>query len=297
MLDLLARVLPPVVKNRLERSGNKLLSYYNARFSTVEKSALRRVLHEIGIRPGDIVFVHSSFDQMGAIRATPLEIIEVLCEAAGVSGTILMPTFPMTGSSQAYLDQHPFFDWHRTPSRSGLLTEIFRRMPGTERSMHPTHPVAARGAAANWLTEGHERSEAPFDEHSPFQKLFQLDALILCIGRFRAMTFRHLADHLFQDKIAYPIYRDQPTKVRAIGKDGGEYHIITKAHNQDLACDHQLVLARMAREGTLKTAELSRIPVAIVRVQTYVESYQRYYALGLFHHYIMSRQAIPRLGD
>jgi aminoglycoside 3-N-acetyltransferase len=297
ILDRLARALPPALKNRLKKSRNKLLFYYRERLPAVEKSALRQALYKLGIRPGDVVFVHSSLDQMRAIRATPVQIIEILCEAVGTSGTIVMPTFPMTGTSQAYLEQHPVFDWRRTPSRAGLLTEIFRRMPGTERSLHPTHSVAARGAAAKWLTEGHERCEGPFDERSPFQKLFQMDALILSIGQFSAMTFRHLADHLLQNKIPYAIYSDQPTNVRVIGKGGEAYDIFTKVHNPDLDCNHQIVLTRMAQEGTLKTAKVSRIPLAIVPVQTYVQAYQRYYALGLFHHYLKSRQATLTLKD
>lgn len=288
----MTRILPPAVINRLRETRNALLFYLES-LASVEQSVLRRALQDLGLRPGDLVFIHSSYDQMRSIRATPLEIIEILCEAVGDSGTVVMPTFPMSGLSQDYLDHHPFFDWRRTPSRSGILTEIFRRMPGTERSLHPTHPVAARGAAAMWLTEGHDRSETPFDEYSPFQRLQQCNAFILSIGRFDAMTFRHLADHLIQDKVVYPIYADRLTTVRMIGKRGEEHRILTKAHNPDIACDHQVVLDRMAREGLLRTAKVGRVPLSLFRLQQYMDAYQRYYSLGLFRHYLKSQQVTP----
>lgn len=286
------RVLPPAVVERLRKSRNTLLFYLEGLFS-VEKPALRWTLHDLGIRPGDIVFVQSSYDQMRSIRATPSEIIEILCEAVGNSGTIVMPTFPMSGLSQHHLEQHPFFDWRRTPSQSGILSEIFRRMPGTERSVHPSHPVAARGAAAAWLTKDHDRSETPFDEHSPFQKLLQCNALILTIGRFKAMTFRHLADHLLQDKIPYPIYSDRPTSVRVIDKEGNEHQLLVKGHNPDIACNHQLVLDRMAREGLLRRAKVGRVRLSLMDTQQYIDAYDRYYTGEAFCHYLKSRHADP----
>src|SRR5262249_40870675 len=136
------------------------------------------------------------------------------------------------------------FDWKRTPSRAGMLTEVFRRMSGTRRSIHPTHPVAARGRLAAWLTEDHERSEAPFDERSPFHKLLEVNARILSIGHFEAMTLRHFADHCIRDLIPYPIYSDRLTEVKVIGPDGASSSMLTRAHNPDLGCDHRVVMAR-----------------------------------------------------
>jgi aminoglycoside 3-N-acetyltransferase len=208
-----------------------------------------------------------------------------MSEAVGSSGTIVMPTFPMSGLSQDYLDQNPTFDWRRTPSRAGILTELFRRMPGTERSLHPTHPVGARGPIARWLTQDHECSITPFDERSPFQKLLELNTLVLRIGRFEAMTFRHLADHLLQNKIAYSIYSSRLATVQTIGKDGKKYIVTTKAHNPNVACNHEIVLDRMAREGLLKSAQAGRVPLALVSLKQYINSYHRYYAEGLLRHY------------
>jgi aminoglycoside 3-N-acetyltransferase len=284
-------LLPQVTSNRLKRTWTKLQFYRNQGFSSVDKTEVRRALGEVGIREGDILFVHSSFDQMQSIRATPVEIVQILCDAVGVSGTIVMPTFPMSGLSQDYLDQNPVFDWRRTPSRAGMLTEIFRRMPGTERSLHPTHPVAARGPIAAWLTQGHECSLTPFDEQSPFQKLLQLDSNILRIGKFEAMTFRHLADHLIQNKIPYPIYTNDTKKTGAIGKDGKHYVILTKAHNPDIECSHGVVLDRMAREGLLKSAMAGRVPLTLVRVKQYIETYHRCHTEGLLRHYSKSQDA------
>lgn len=287
-MDLLAplkHILPNAAIQTLRESRNTVAFHLGGLFS-VKKAVFQRALHDLGIQPEDILFVQSSYDQMRSIQATPMEIIEILRETVGSTGTVVMPTFPMSGSSQEYLDEHPVFDWRRTPSRSGILTEIFRRIPGTERSIHPTHPVAAAGAAAAWITEGHDRSETPFDENSPFQKMLQRNALILCIGQFKAMTFRHLADHLIRDKIPYPIYSNSLTKVRLFGKDGKERLIFTMGHHPDIACDHQIVTERMAREGFLRRTRIGRVALFVVGVQQYIDAYHNYYTRGLFRHYL-----------
>jgi len=285
----LKRILPPPTINKLRQGCNSFLYYLDHAFA-VDKGNLASALYDLGIRSGDVVYVRSSYDDMRSIRATPMEIIEILAEAVGATGTVVMPTYPMGGLSQAYLDQHPFFDWRRTPSRSGILTEVFRRMAGTERSINPTHPVAARGALAKWLTEGHECSAMPFDEHSPFQKLLQMNASVLSMGRFDSMTLRHFADHLIQDQIPYPIYNERPVRVRVIDKNGNESFIITKAHNPNLGCDHRIVLRHMIREGIVKHAKVGRVPLSLVRVQPYIAAYRRYNSTGLFRHYLKSPQ-------
>jgi aminoglycoside 3-N-acetyltransferase len=293
-MRLLKQILPQAVQIRL-RSGWKTVSFYRDRLCSVNKEVFRQALRELGLQPGEIVFVHSAYGQMRSIRATPLEIIEILCQVMGDAGTVVMPTFPMRGSSQAYLDQHPFFDWRRTPSRSGLLTEVFRRMPGTERSLHPTHPVAARGAAAAaWLTSGHEHSRTPFDEHSPFQKLLLRDAFILSLGHFDAMTFRHLADHLIQDEIRHPLYSDQSTIVRAIGKDGKEHSILTRGHYPNITCNHKIVLDRMSREGLRQTAKVGRVPLSLIRARAYIEAYHRCHLQGLICYSLKQIPSFPR---
>jgi aminoglycoside 3-N-acetyltransferase len=295
-MRLLRQILPQSVQIQL-RSGWRTVSFYRDRLCSVNKEVFRRALRDLGLQPGEIVFVHSAYGQMRSIRATPLEIIEILCQVMGDAGTVVMPSFPMRGSSQTYLDQHPFFDWRRTPSRSGLLPEVFRRMPGTERSLHPTHPVAARGAAAAWLTSGHEHSRTPFDEHSPFHKLLLRDAFVLSLGHFDAMTFRHLADHLIQDEIRYPLYSDRSTSVRAIGKDGKEHFILTRGHNPNITCNHKIVLDRMFREGLRRTAKVGRVQLSLVRARAYIEAYHRCHLQGLICYSLKADHLVPARAD
>src|SRR5262249_12819822 len=153
-----------------------------------------------------------------------------------------------------------------------LLTEVFRRMPGAVRSLHPTHPVSARGPAAERITRGHERSATPFDEHSPFQRMLDAGADILGVGILSAMTFRHLAHHQIHDRLPYPIYSGRPTAARVIDRDGTAREIVTQGHNPRLSCEYASVLDRMARAGRIRRARAGRVPISLVSAAEYVET-------------------------
>ena len=285
LATLIRRMLPESVTGwvRVGRVGARAAW---ERLHSVDGRGFARALRRVGVRPGSVLFVHSAYDQMTSVRCAPLEVIRILGEAVGEAGTVVMPTFPMAGRSQDHLDSGAVFDVRRTPSRAGLLTEVFRRMPGAVRSLHPTHPVSARGPAAERITLGHERSATPFDEHSPFQRMLDAGADVLGIGTLSAMTFRHLADHQIQDRLPYPIYSGCPTAARVVDRDGTTREILTQGHNPRLGCEHAAVLDRMARAGRLRRGYAGRVPMFLVSVAEYVATYHRAQADGLVRYTI-----------
>ncbi len=55
-----------------------------------EREKLRQDLSVLGVKEGDAVLVHSSMKALGT-KLSPEEVIDVLQEAVGESGTLLMP--------------------------------------------------------------------------------------------------------------------------------------------------------------------------------------------------------------
>ena len=64
---------------------------------------VKRGLIEVGVVPGDILMVHSSFDSFAGFRGTPAQIIRTLQDVVGPAGTVLMPTLPFSGSERMAL--------------------------------------------------------------------------------------------------------------------------------------------------------------------------------------------------
>lgn len=228
---------------------------------------------------GRVVFLHSAWSAAKPWRIGAQEFLELLCQTIGHGGTLVTPAYPMTGSSQAYLESNPVFDWRLTPSETGVLTELLRSMPGSDRSLHPTHSVVARGALASWITKGHERCETPFNEHSPFQKMYDCQAVVVNVG-IHLMTFRHLADHFLKEELPHPVYAERSVRVRLIDREGGVHHLETRGHNPDYRVDYTRVVRRLCDQGKLSRLQLGGVAVDIVPVRPFVDEYCRAFRDG-----------------
>ena len=122
----------------------------------------------IGLRPGDRVVVHSS---LRAVGLDADELIDGLLAAVGPQGLVVMPTF--TYDNERFAPD--------TPSRTGALTEVFRRRQDAVRSAHPTYSVAAIGEGAAELLDGHVRVGATAID-SPLDRLAARGGLVLLLG-------------------------------------------------------------------------------------------------------------------
>jgi aminoglycoside 3-N-acetyltransferase len=166
---------------------------------TLSREALAAALRQLGMVPGATVMVHCSMDEV-ARRVPGLDAVELarlLQGLLGEQGTLLMPTSPFVGSQEDYAARAPVFDVRRTPSRLGLLSEVFRRLPEVRRSLHPTHSVAASGRLAEELLATHHLGTA-FGETSPFYRLRHHGGLVLGlgVGLRRAFTILHVVEEL-----------------------------------------------------------------------------------------------------
>ena len=158
-----------------------------------------RFLADLGVREGDVLLVHSAMDCFVGFDGRATQIIQTLQKALGPEGTLLMPTLPFSGTAVEYAKSDPVFDVRRTPSKTGMLTELFRRMPGVVRSVHPTHPVAAWGARAESMIVDHHACGTPCGRQSPFGRLLDVDGRILFLGPgIEVMTFFHTIEEIME---------------------------------------------------------------------------------------------------
>jgi len=130
---------------------------------TVSFEDLVRGFEEIGVRPGDVVFVHASLSSFGYVDGGVDMLIEALLAAVGPGGTLAMPGF----SFQLTNVPSPVFDVRFTPCWASKIYERFRLRKGVSRSHHATHSVCATGVRAAELTATH--SVTPCGPESPFR--------------------------------------------------------------------------------------------------------------------------------
>lgn len=168
-------------------------------------SGLKLTVERHGVRHGDTLMVHSSLSKITVIDdlvqgRQPLHvtepptgaalILETLREAVGEAGTIVLPTFPKYENEPEYLSpqndgrQRLCFDPARTPSKSGLLTEVFRQSRGSVRSRFPIQTVSANGPLAVDIVRGNANGIGGLvhGPNSPYGRLVAHKAWVISIG-------------------------------------------------------------------------------------------------------------------
>ncbi len=223
---------------------------------TLDEAGFRALLAAVGFSRGSVVLVHSSMDILArrVPGLDPVRIIGIFQELLGAEGTLAMPTLPFTGRQLPYVDSNPTFDTRRTPSRSGLLTEVFRRMPGVVRSRHPVSPVAAWGARSGELTRDHHRGTG-FGETSPYWRLAKAGGLEIGLGTPFWATFSllHVAEERDPSTRAFAYDFEQPPRLMKMIEPSGvtwfEHRPLRGDRNRDFAGVERILLA----DGTIRS--------------------------------------------
>lgn len=146
----------------------------------VTRAMLESGLRELGLCSGDIVVAHSALRSFGWLEGGEDTVIEALLSCLGPAGTLCMPTLTYGTYSRRHLP--PPFDPASTPGIVGRVPERFRQRPGVERSLHPTHSVAACGSRALELLSGHDRSPTPCGPDSPWGRMARAGGSVLMMG-------------------------------------------------------------------------------------------------------------------
>ena len=150
-------------------------------------------LRALELQPGDMVQVHSSLSSFGHVEGGPQAVVDALLEVVGTEGTLMVPTFNHC-CREAFDDAHEIFDLRTTRSVNGAITEAVRSRPEAHRSLHPTHPYAAIGPQAEWLTSEHLEVRT-FGARSPLGKLISSGGKICMMGvGMNSCTAAHVAE-------------------------------------------------------------------------------------------------------
>lgn len=174
------------------------------------------VLKRLGIKKGDVVFVHSDISVFGKLlmfdkKLLLQTLIDSIKESVGEEGTIIMPTFTYS------FDKNETYNIKSTKSTVGVMTEYFRKQREVSRTIHPSHSVAVGGKHKKSLLS---ISKDTFDKNSIFGKLHKLNGKLIFFGTpfHEACTFIHYIEQMH--KVPYRYMRKYKGKII---KDGREY--------------------------------------------------------------------------
>lgn len=156
--------------------------------NTISVETLVRELLQLGVTPGGILLVHTSFSNVKPVEGGPEGLIRALRTALGAQGTLVMP-------SMSYDDDHPFEKTVSPCPEMGVVADTFWRIPGVMRSDN-NHAFAAVGPLAERILAPHP-IEHPHGLDSPVGRVYELDGQVLLLGvGHDSNTTIHLAENL-----------------------------------------------------------------------------------------------------
>ena len=232
----------------------------------VTRQEIVRGLRALGLEAGASALVHSSLSSFGYVEGGADAVIDALLETVGPQGTVLVPT--LTGSEKLHADNPPVYDPTATPCWTGHIPETFRQRPEAVRSLHPTHSVAAIGARARELTEGHEYSMTPCGPDSPYGRLAAAGGYVLLLGvTHGSNTTLHLAE-----EIAGVPYHMQPGLVAARVIANGEGRTIhLMIHRYGAGREFERMEPIFSERGIQREGQIGAAHVRLIDARRMVE--------------------------
>ena len=216
---LSCRALPEVLARQIYWRFPLLQDLYGRMRRTQPKTTkyldlnhLAKEFGKAGIQKGACLMVHSSTSGIGLLNngkaidnqlQVASELLKFLRSAIGPTGTLLMPTHPYYRDDPGFkfdkTDLRLTYDPVRTPSKVGLLTEIFRRSPGAIRSRHPLSSVTAAGPLGELIIGGFpETGDLPHGRNSAYKRFCDAGGFVVGINvpLINALTIVHVAEEL-----------------------------------------------------------------------------------------------------
>jgi aminoglycoside 3-N-acetyltransferase len=172
----------------------------------VTRSQLVRDLRVLGVRPGDVLMVHTRLSVLGWVVGGSGTVVQALLDALGPDGTLMayagweddsydLHDLPEAWQA-AYRAELPAFDRRTSEAvkENGVLPERIRTWPGAVRSRQPEASMVAIGARAEWITADHPWDD-PYGPGSPLAKLVEAYGKVLMLGApLDTITLLHHAE-------------------------------------------------------------------------------------------------------
>lgn len=182
--------------------------------------------------PRDHVYVvHSSLLKFGLVEGGVAGVHRCLMDALGDEATLLMPAFTLSfGRSRTW-------DYHGSPAETGALTEYYRKLPGTRRTVHPMHSLSVSGLHAEAFASCTNLSS--FGPGSPYALLVEMDAINIALGtEFEGgATFLHHTEE--EAEVPYRFHKEFPGNV--VGEDGETLQQVFTMFARDISRTHEYV--------------------------------------------------------
>ena len=166
-------------------------------------------LKAFGIKEGDTMVVHSSYDALKVTRKLPRDINHELLSIVGTSGNLVMPvnrTYSKTDSLRLYetVSDIDVLDVNKTKVSTGALGFMLMRHPEAVKSRYPINSIVAVGALSKEMTQKNLEGDkpTPCGTNSAWKYCHDLNAYIIGLGidLTHSLTMTHVVEDAWENE-------------------------------------------------------------------------------------------------
>ncbi len=235
----------------------------------MEFSHIRNSFRDAGLKRGDFVVMHAdaivSAQLSGEDANSKINLIyEALIELLSTEGTLVVPDFTYCST------RNELFSPAHTPSRVGLMSEIFRSRKDTVRSKHPIFSFSAIGRQSDMIAKS--SIDSCFGSTSVFASFHKNNAKIIYLGcSFDRLTFVHYVEE--STNVSYRYHKKFKGKI--IDEREMTSEIVTDYFVRELKIDSQTDLSTLKKilikKGLLKIANFGRFELGAVKANDFYD--------------------------
>jgi aminoglycoside 3-N-acetyltransferase len=231
----------------------------------VTKGMITDGLSKLGLSKGDHVMMHSSLKSFGYVEEGADTVVDEVLEVLGDEGTLLVPTNTFNGSVTVYLRGLSEIDLRTEPSVLGKITESVRSRSDFTRSVHPTHPVAAKGKLAEKLLSEHHLGNSAAGQRSPYGKLAELEkGYVLLLGVDNSSnTMLHTAEEYY----APYIFNGETFIVKVTSSKGMQFDVTMKGYCVGLKRNFPVIAPYLSESGFMKQGRIGNCLVSLIQTK------------------------------
>ena len=243
-----------------------------------------------GVKEGDLLIVHSSYDQLECTGLSPKEIIDRLLALIGPTGTLCMPVirkFKGEPKPEEFLTTDMstmVFNYkiRKTPIVSGLIPYYLTQYKDAVISHFPYNPLCALGPLAKEMMAQNLVGDFPsaHGENSCWKFCHDHDAKICFIGTSwgHHNTMIHIAEEAFgdwhwtdeewYDKITFNIIDDKGTQTKVVHNRKAKWGMI---HLAEMNLMNDLMKAHIVKDALIEDC----VEVGFEKAKTLVDFLRR----------------------
>ena len=188
------------------------------------------LLEQLRVPRQRLLYVQASADWIQRAGIGAADMLNALLEWTVDGGTLVMPSYPFHTTHREYLASHATYDVGRTPAAIGLLPEMFRRTPGSVRSLDPDFCVTAKGRDADAIVGAAPAAPDPFGPDSSYQRMLDAHAILVGLGvSLNTNSFIHVIDSRSAPGYPAPVYEDRLFSATVIDASGASREVARRA--------------------------------------------------------------------